>query len=69
MIEEFKIEGEFIQLIQLLKAIGLTSSGGEAKMVVDEGLVSVNGQPEFQKRKKLRLGDEIEFEGQLIKII
>ncbi|MEM7160906.1 MAG: RNA-binding S4 domain-containing protein [Bacteroidota bacterium] len=67
--EEFQINGEFIQLIQALKAIGWVGSGGEAKMVVDEGMVEVNGQTELQKRKKLRPGDRVEFEGQILKIV
>ena len=66
--ETFKIEGEYIHLIQLLKVTGLSSSGGEAKMIVEEGLVLVNGEVELRKRKKIRPGDEVELEGNKVKI-
>ena len=56
----FKIEGEFIELIQLLKAIGLAQTGGHAKIIVDEELVNRNGNLETRKRAKLIPGDIIE---------
>jgi ribosome-associated protein len=57
---EFKITGEFIELIQLLKAIGLAQTGGHAKIIVDEELVKRNGEVELRKRAKLVPGDVIE---------
>ena len=66
--EEFQINGEFITLVQLLKITGLCMSGGEAKMVVSDGLVLVNGRIELQKRKKLLRGDIVELEGEKIKV-
>ncbi|MBD3748772.1 MAG: RNA-binding S4 domain-containing protein [Sphingobacteriales bacterium] len=66
---EFVLEGDFIPLIQLLKATDLVSSGGEAQMVVTEGLVKYNGIVDFRKRLKVRKGDSIEFNGQTIKVI
>lgn len=57
--EEFKIEGDYIELIQLLKATGVAESGGQAKMVVNEGMVVRNGEVEFRKRAKLIPGDVI----------
>ncbi len=57
----FKIEGEYIELIQLLKAIGLANTGGHAKMIVDEGMVTRNGEIETRKRAKLISGDIIEI--------
>lgn len=66
--ETFKITGEYIQLIQLLKASGMVMSGGEAKMIVNEGMVLVNGEVEIQKRKKLRQGDVVELDGNFIQI-
>ena len=66
---EFILEGEFIPLIQLLKATDLVSSGGEAQMVVTDGLVKYNGSVDFRKRLKVRKGDIIEFNGQKIKVI
>jgi ribosome-associated protein len=55
----FKIEGEYIELIQLLKATGLAQTGGHAKMIVDDGLVKRNGEIELRKRAKLVAGDII----------
>jgi ribosome-associated protein len=66
---EFKLEGEFIPLIQLLKATGLVQSGGEAQTVVEDGLVKYNGQVDYRKRLKVRVGDIVDFMGQKIKVI
>jgi ribosome-associated protein len=57
----FKIEGEYIELIQLLKAIGLANTGGHAKMIVDQEMVTRNGEIETRKRAKLITGDIIEI--------
>ncbi len=57
----FKIEGEYIELIQLLKAIGLANTGGHAKMIVDQEMVTRNGEIETRKRAKLIAGDVIEI--------
>ena len=59
---DFKITGEFIELIQLLKAIGLAQTGGHAKIIVDEELVKRNGEVELRKRAKLVPGDIIELD-------
>ena len=56
---EFKVEGEYIELIQLLKALGLAQTGGHAKMIVDEEMVTRNGELETRKRAKLIVGDII----------
>ena len=66
---EFKLEGEFIPLIQLLKATALVQSGGEAQTVVEDGLVKYNGKVDYRKRLKVRIGDVIDFMGQSIKVI
>ena len=66
---EFTLEGEFIPLIQLLKATDMVSSGGEAQMVVLDGLVKYNGETDYRKRLKVRKGDIIEFNNQKIKVI
>lgn len=66
---EFKLEGEFIPLIQLLKATGLVQSGGEAQTVVEDGLIKYNGEVDYRKRLKVRQGDIVDFMGQKIKII
>jgi ribosome-associated protein len=62
----FKIEGDYIELIQLLKATGLAQTGGHAKMIVDDGLVKRNGEIELRKRAKLVAGDKIVVEGRTI---
>ncbi|WP_207428708.1 RNA-binding S4 domain-containing protein [Pedobacter sp. SYSU D00535] len=66
---EFKLEGEFIPLIQLLKATNLVQTGGEAQIVVSEGLVKYNGNVDTRKRLKVKRGDIIEFEDQKILVI
>ena len=58
---EFKIQGEYIELIQLLKAIGLAQTGGHAKIIVDEQMVYRNGEIETRKRAKLIPGDFIKI--------
>lgn len=59
---------EYVELYKLLKLQGLASSGAEAKQLIDEGLVKVNGEVETQRRKKLRTGDTVEFGGMLMKV-
>ena len=55
-----------IELCQFLKFAGLTGTGGEAKQVISQGLVQLNGAVETQKRKKLLAGDKVTYEGQTI---
>lgn len=59
---------EFIALDKLLKTMRLVGSGGEAHLVIQQGMVQVNGTVELQKRKKMRVGDIAEFNGQQITI-
>lgn len=66
---EALINKQPVELFKLLKFEGLVGSGGEAKAVVADGLVSVNGQVETQKRKKILAGDLIEFNGQQLKVV
>lgn len=66
---KFTLEGEFIPLIQLLKITDLVGSGGEAQMVVLDGLVKYNGEVDYRKRLKVKKGDKVEFKGQTITII
>jgi len=66
---EFKVTGDFIPMIQLLKATNLVQTGGEAQIVVDEGEVKYNGQVDYRKRLKVRPGDVVEFNGETIKVI
>ena len=67
--ETIKIRDEFIKLGQALKLAGLVESGVDAKFVIQDGLVKVNGQIETQRGKKLVAGDIVSFEGNEIKII
>jgi ribosome-associated protein len=61
-------EHEYIELNKLLKLLKIVESGGMANVVIEDGLVVVNGQTETQKRKKLRPGDKVEFEDETIVI-
>jgi ribosome-associated protein len=65
---EFELNAEYIELIKLLKLLQLVESGGQAKLVVEEGSVYLNGEVEYRKRAKIRPGDVIEFDGQQILI-
>jgi len=64
-----EIEEEPIELYKILKFENMVQSGGEAKFVIAEGLVRVNGEIETRKRKKIVSGDIIEFEEETIRII
>jgi ribosome-associated protein len=61
-------QDEFIKLGQALKAAGLVESGVEAKDVILDGLVSVNGEVDTRRGKKLYDGDIVEYDGEQIKI-
>lgn len=61
--EEVMIRDEFIKLGQALKLAGLVESGVDAKMVIQDGLVKVNGQVETQRGKKLVNNDKVSFAG------
>jgi ribosome-associated protein len=65
---EFKLTGETIDLFQLLKAAHLCGTGGEAKIMIDEGLVTVDGNIETRKRCKIRIGQTVEFNGEKITV-
>ena len=64
----FEIRGEYIELIKLLKAANLVMSGGEAKIAVAEGQVSVDGEIETRKRRKIRPGQIVLFAGDEIHV-
>lgn len=66
--QEFQIKGPFIELIGLLKALGIAETGGHAKAIVEEGEVLRNGEVELRKRAKLVPGDLIEIDGLQIKL-
>lgn len=64
-----ELESEFVELYKILKFEGLAESGGGAKQAIAEGLVSVNGEIETRKRKKIRAGDQIDFIDHHIEVI
>lgn len=66
---DFALKDEYIELCSLLKAANLVMSGGEGKVVVAEGLVTVDGQIETRKRCKIRAGQCVEFNGERIVVI
>ena len=66
--EIIKLRDEFIKLGQALKAAGLVESGVDAKEVIVQGLVVVNGEIETRRGRKLYDGDEVEFDGDKISI-
>ena len=66
--EIIKLREDFIKLGQALKAAGFVDSGVEAKIVIQDGMVKVNGAVEYQRGKKLVEGDVVDFEGHTIKI-
>ena len=63
-----RIETDFIKLDALLKFAGAVMSGGEAKTVVAEGLVKVNGETCLMRGKKIWPGDVVEFGGEVIEV-
>lgn len=65
----FRLEGsEYIELIKLLKVTNICGSGGEAKHLVNEGEVKLNGETESRKRAKIRTGDKVEVFNEIIEI-
>ena len=67
--QEVKITTEFIKLDAFLKWCGAVSLGSEAKILIQEGEALVNGEVCTQRGKKLRVGDTVEFDGEIYKVI
>lgn len=65
---EIKIKDEFIKLGQALKLAGVVEDGVEAKYVIQDGLVRVNGEIDERRGRKLYEGDVISFDGKEIKV-
>lgn len=63
-----QLKSEYIKLGQALKAAGLVESGVDAKFVIQDGLVKVNGKVELQRGKKLVSGDIVEYDGNTVHI-
>lgn len=60
---------EYIELYKILKVQGMISAGGEAKHVISQGLVTVNGEVETRKRKKIRAGEVVSFNGASVQVV
>lgn len=68
--QEFELEGrDYIELNNLLKVVGLVSSGGLAKTLIADGLVTVDAKVELRKRCKIRDGQIVEFQNERIKVV
>jgi len=69
MNQEFEISSKYIELNKLLKASGLCDSGGFAKMVIKDGLVTVNGEIETRVRRKIKNEWIIQYNNQTLQVI
>ena len=65
---DFSLRGDHITLDALLKASGIVSSGGAAKVLIGEGGVRVNGEGEMRRGRKLRAGDEVVVGAQRVRL-
>lgn len=66
---EIKIDSDYIKLDQALKYADIVSTGGHAKILIQDGFVKVNGEVETRRGKKLRSGDTVEVECEIITIV
>jgi len=66
--QEFILKGEFIRLDDLLKNVGVVQTGGHAKIEIQNGMVKLNGEVCTMRGKKLRTGDEVEYERIIYKV-
>ncbi|XHS78061.1 RNA-binding S4 domain-containing protein [Burkholderiaceae bacterium UC74_6] len=66
---DFILRGEYIELDKLLKATGLAESGGRARIMITEGQVQVDGQPESRKTAKIRAGQVVTLGGERIAVV
>jgi len=68
-VREVEIRGDTIRLGQLLKVAGVVGSGGEAKALIAEGEVTVNGEVETRRGRQLHTGDELAAAGQELRLV
>jgi len=66
--ESVRIKDDFIKLGQLLKLAGFVDSGVEAKIVIQDGLVKVNGEVDLRRGRKVVSGDIVEYQGKKVKV-
>lgn len=67
--QTFQLEGDYVELNQLLKLTGIAASGGEGKHLVADGLVTVDGVVELRKTCKIRAGQVVEIDDETIRVI
>lgn len=65
---EFELKGDYIELVKLLKVSGLCQTGGQAKIIISEGEVGVDGEVETRRKKKIRDGQIVEYGNSVIKV-
>jgi ribosome-associated protein len=68
-VRELEIRGDMIRLGQLLKVAGIVGSGGEAKALLAEGNITVNGEPEQRRGRQLHPGDVLAAQGEEIRLV
>jgi ribosome-associated protein len=69
MAQEKGIRGETIRLGQLLKLVGVVGGGGDVKAFLAAERVLVNGEPENRRGRQLRIGDEVEVAGEVVRLV
>ena len=69
MEQQFEIRGDYIELSKLLKATGLCSTGGQAKIVIHEKLVTVDDEIETRKGRKIREGMIVKYDAHVITVV
>jgi len=67
--QEFKLRGEYVALCDLLKLTGIADSGGQGKLMIANGEVTVDGQPESRKIAKIRANQTVQCLGQQIVVL
>ncbi len=67
--EQIVIRDEYIKLGQALKLAGMAGSGVDAKFMIEDGMVTVNGEVEFRRGRKVRPGDVFSLEGTEVKVV
>ena len=66
---EFQLRGEYVALCDLLKLAGIADSGGQGKLMIANGEVTVDGRPESRKTAKIRAGQTVTCLGQTVRVL
>jgi ribosome-associated protein len=66
---EFRLRGEYVALCDLLKLAGIADSGGQGKLLIANGEVTVDGKPEHRKTAKIRVNQSVQCLGQEIRVV